>query len=121
MAVTDSEQTPVTVTEPLEIVVAPATTTTAIGASVPTVAAGGSVTYTATATPQQLESAQKYYVPVTGGSFTLAPGQTSTQVPITIPVGVANQPDRSFTVNIGSCTNSNDIAADTVGTVQIIG
>ena len=61
------------------------------------------------------------YVPVTGGSFTLAPGQTSTQVPITIPVGVANQPDRSFTVNIGSCTNSNDIAADTVGTVQIIG
>ena len=45
---TDSEQTPATVTQPLEIVVAPAATSTDLSASVPTVAAGGSVTYTAT-------------------------------------------------------------------------
>ena len=48
VAVTDSEQTPATVTQPLEIVVAPAATSTDLSASVPTVAAGGSVTYTAT-------------------------------------------------------------------------
>ncbi len=61
------------------------------------------------------------YVPIVNGTFTLAPGQSSVLVPVTIPTGVADQPDRSFTVNIGSCTNSNDIAADTVGTVDIIG
>jgi hypothetical protein len=61
------------------------------------------------------------YVPVTNGSFTLSPGQTVTFIPLTIPTGVANQPNRSFTVTLGTCTNSNDVVADPVGTVQIIG
>ena len=50
VAVTDSEQTPVTVTEPLEIVVAQATTSTGIGASASSAATGTVVTYTATVT-----------------------------------------------------------------------
>ena len=61
------------------------------------------------------------YTAIVNGTVTLAPGQTSTTIPITIPPGTNIQPNRQFTVTIGACTNSNDIAEDPTGTVTING
>ena len=59
------------------------------------------------------------YDPVTGATFTLPPGQTATTVPVTIPPGTSITPNRTFTLTIGTCTNSNVVAADPTGTVTI--
>ena len=60
------------------------------------------------------------YTPVVGGTVTLAPGVTRATVPVTIPVGPANLPNRSFTVNLGTCS-TNVAVADASGSVTIVG
>ena len=51
---------------------------------------------------------------------TLAPGQTSTTVPVTITTNPTPLPNRSFTVTLGSCS-THVAVADATGTVTIVG
>jgi len=60
------------------------------------------------------------YNPIVGGTVTLSPGQISATVPITIPIGPPNLPQRGFTVTLSGCS-ANVALADPTGAVTIIG
>ena len=66
-------------------------------------------------------AAEGDYTAVAGGTVTLGSGVTGTTVPVSIPPGTSIQPNRQFTVTLGACSPSNDVAEDPTGVVTING
>ena len=66
-------------------------------------------------------AAEGDYTAIVGGTVTLAPGVTATTVPVSIPPGTSIQPNRQFTVTLGACSPTNDVAEDPTGVVTING
>ena len=98
------------------------TTTAAQVAKVPVTSSAHTDTITCTVSTADgtAVAANGDYVAITNGTVTLAPGVTSTSVPVTIPAGTSLQPNRAFALNIGTCS-TNVAVADATGTVTING
>ncbi len=65
-------------------------------------------------------AAEGDYTSIVGGTVTLAPGVTTTTVPVNIPPSTIVLPKRTFTVTLTNCS-TNAVAADPTGVVTIVG